>query len=197
MTCFQQHRHSEPLCQLASSFGQRLLVGELLSAKQYLSFRDIGSDHTSQGYQFATQSIDGFFLNQSVSACRNHHRVEHHIPDSVLPDLPGDATDNLGRLQHSDLHGISPDVAKHSLDLSFDYRHRYGMHAFHTQGVLHSNSRDSTGCIAPQCRYCLNISLNASTASAVTSCDGQNSVILSHRHLFIVVNIQNIWCLLN
>ena len=184
MAGFQQDGYTGAGCEFGSSLRQGCLIRKYPVSEQDLGFGNIRGYHPGHGDEFFLEGPDCAFLDQTVSAGGNHHRIQDYVLHPVIfQDLRYPAHDSAA-LKHADLDGIGAYIVQDGSDLAFDDVFRYRMHGRHSDRVLDSDGCDGACCIASQGRNRLDVGLDSRASAAVAAGYCQDSEVVLVLHLF-------------
>ena len=185
------HRQQIASCRLQDT-GVRYI-----STQQQNSFIQVWRDEGRARKQLAHQDLHRFTGNQAVPTGSHHHGIQHHVFQLVVVDSPSHYIDNFWGMQHADLDGINANVVHHRLNLGFEKLGWYAVNTLHTLGVLRSQSCDGSHAEAAQGSKGFQIGLDACSAAAVRSCNGQYTGVVLRRMLLISHTRNYAQCLVN
>ena len=147
------------------------------AAHKHLGLGEVRRDHVRERHEVLADGADSVVPQQPVAALGDHDGVEDDVARAEARQLGRDRADQLGRVEHPDLHRVRPDVLEDRRDLRGRELRRHRVNPPHSLRVLGRERRDRRHPVAAEGRERLEIGLDAGPAAAVRAGDRQHPAV--------------------
>ena len=156
----------------------------VLLARQAGEFGKVRRDDRGDVHELS-EGGDGRLVGKRGPAGRNHDGIEHDGKAGLLAPQAVEARGNLlsgeGTANHSDLHGIDPDILEDGVNLGEHDLGRDGMDRADAPRVLGGDGGDCSAGVAAQHRHRLDVGLHACATAGIGTGDDQDPGRRGHR----------------
>ena len=131
--------------------------------------------------------IFGLTIEKTVSAGRNHYRVEYVIRQSMLHDRVGHSLHQSRTDEHTGLDRVHRNVRGHRPDLRADHLLGDGVHGGYLERVLSSHGRERATAENAERMERLEVGLDSGSAPAIAAgdCEGYGRWVIHGVHTLI------------
>jgi TrmH family RNA methyltransferase len=145
---------------------------------------EVRRDDGGQGDELTPDDVFCVAIEETLSARRDHHRVEHVVGQPMLTDHLGHGLHHSRVREHAGLDRVRPKVRGHGPDLGADHLLGDGVHGGHLKRVLRSHCSERATAENAKRMERLEVGLDAGSTPAVATgdCEGYGRWVIHGVH---------------